>query len=178
MTQTKTPIKTYTMAQWLALGAQLFGPDMNLWQFVCPSCGHVASAPDWKAVGMTPGQVAFSCVGSGMKKAADAFGGKGSGPCNYAGGGLIRIGRVCIVELPDTYFFDFAGLPDLWDRLRPGSQISPTAEVWKQTKLEGNRPVWAAAPFVQGQSFIIFESQGMTISVCREDTSDYELVKL
>jgi hypothetical protein len=65
-----------------------------LWRFECPSCGHVASVKDWKSVGATEGEVAFSCVGrhiQGSKKMCER-----PGPCNYAGGGLIGLNPVSV----------------------------------------------------------------------------------
>lgn len=83
-----------THQEWLEKGEQLFGADIMQWRFACPSCGHVASVQDWKDAGAPEGAVAFSCVGRYLPKCNEAFGGKGSGPCNYAGGGLIRLNRV------------------------------------------------------------------------------------
>ena len=69
------------------------------WIAFCPSCGHVTSVGDWRAAGATQGEVAFSCVGRRLPNAADAFS-KNGRPCNYAGGGLIRINPVCVTT-PD-----------------------------------------------------------------------------
>lgn len=57
-----------------AEGQRRFGTDPLEWQFVCPSCGHVASVKDWKTAGAPEGAVAFSCVGryTGDGKAAAA----------------------------------------------------------------------------------------------------------
>ena len=96
--------------QWEAEGEALFGPDQMTWRFVCPSCGHVATPQDWKDAGATQGAVAFSCVGRWLSTAEDAFT-KTGGPCNYAGGGLIGLNPVVVVE-PDekerVAIFDFA----------------------------------------------------------------------
>ena len=40
-----------TRAEWEAEGKRRFGDDMMTWRFVCPSCGHVQSANDYKAAG-------------------------------------------------------------------------------------------------------------------------------
>lgn len=90
---------------WEAEARRLFGDDWMEWKFVCPSCGHVAAVKDWKAVGASAAQVAFSCVGRYMAKAAEMC--EKPGPCNYAGGGLIRLNPVQIEGHKDTYF-DFA----------------------------------------------------------------------
>lgn len=94
-----------TVDEHMALGKQLYGDDMYAWRFKCPCCGHVASTQDYKDAGAPEGAVGFSCIGrwAGMKR--EAFGGKGPGPCNYAGGGLFSVGPVKIGN--DTYF-DFA----------------------------------------------------------------------
>lgn len=86
-------------ADWIAEAGRRFGKDGMKWQFVCPSCKHVASVADYKEAGAPQGAVAFSCVGRWLSKASDAFSGK-PGPCNYAGGGFIGINPI-IVFLPD-----------------------------------------------------------------------------
>lgn len=91
---------TMSEAEWRAEGARRFGDDPMQWQFVCPSCGHVATPQAWKDAGAPENTVAFSCVGrwTGAKREAFTAGDKGkSGACNYAGGGLFRINpvRVC-----------------------------------------------------------------------------------
>lgn len=78
------------------------------WKFVCPSCGHVASVSDWKAVGASEGEVAFSCVGRHIKGSKQMC--EKPGPCNYAGGGLIGLNPVKITVAPGktTSVFAFA----------------------------------------------------------------------
>lgn len=80
-----------THAEWVEEGKRRFGDDQLQWRFVCPGCGHVAAIADWKAVGASVENAAFSCVGRWMPKAREFLGGKGPGPCNYAGGGLFRL---------------------------------------------------------------------------------------
>lgn len=92
---TPSPI-TMTAAEWQAEGVKRFGPDQMLWRFVCPSCGHVASVQDWKNVGASERQVAFSCIGRHIEGSKDIFG--KPGPCNYAGGGLIGLNPVHVTE--------------------------------------------------------------------------------
>lgn len=86
-----------THAAWKAEGLRRFGADPRAWQFVCPSCGHIASVADWKAAGAPDGAVAFSCIGrytgDGNAAADKAFKHAG-GPCNYTGGGLFRLNPV------------------------------------------------------------------------------------
>lgn len=97
------PHKTIEMTyeQWRARGAELFGPDMMQWRFVCPCCGHVASVQDYKDAGAKEGNVGFSCIGRWLPKARDAFA-KGAGPCNYAGGGLFRLNPIHVTGPLDS----------------------------------------------------------------------------
>lgn len=78
-------------ADWLAEGKRRFGDDPLFWRFICPGCGHVAAAKDWKDVGAPETEVGFSCVGRYLPERRDWLTGEGPGPCNYAGFGLFRI---------------------------------------------------------------------------------------
>lgn len=98
-----------TEQEWHEEGVRRFGPDEMTWKFVCPACGHIATPADWKKVGASESHVAFSCVGRFMDKSRDAFA-KGSGPCNYAGGGLIGLNPVSL-EGRKGRFFAFAAEP-------------------------------------------------------------------
>ncbi len=90
--------KEMTAEQWRAEGRALFGDDMMTWAFVCPSCGHVAKPSDWKAAGAPQNAVAYSCVGRWLgADATHTFHGKG-GPCNYAGGGLIGLNPITVLD--------------------------------------------------------------------------------
>lgn len=85
-----------TVKAWMAEGKERFGPDMRKWRFVCPVCGYVAAVEDWRAAG-APDAVAVSCIGrygEYAKRAREAFGQEGPGPCNYAGGGLFALNPV------------------------------------------------------------------------------------
>lgn len=84
-----------THAEWMAEGTRLYGSDQMAWRFVCPSCGTVATAHDWKRVGAPVEAVAFSCIGRWMPKPASLLA-KGKGPCDYAGGGLFRLNPVTV----------------------------------------------------------------------------------
>lgn len=103
-----------THADWKAEAVRRFGSDPLNWKFVCPSCGYIASVKDWKDVGAAEGEIAFSCVGR-HSRSAKQFGDRTGGPCNYAGGGLLRINPV-EVEIPGALgtegrviqVFDFA----------------------------------------------------------------------
>lgn len=81
--------------EWRAEARRLFGDDPMQWRFVCPSCGHVASVADWKAAGASEREVAFSCVGRHLEHRREIF--EKPGPCNYAGGGLLRLNPVSVL---------------------------------------------------------------------------------
>jgi hypothetical protein len=108
-----------TQAEWLEEGKRRFGPDMMKWAFICPACGHVATVQDWKDAGASEGQVGFSCIGRNLprEQVREAFSSKGKGPCNYAGGGLLRINPIKITATNGTVhtYFAFADLPQMAD---------------------------------------------------------------
>ena len=85
-----------SVEEWRAEAVRRFGEDPMNWKFCCPVCKYVASVAEWKACGATEGEVAYSCVGRHGQEPRKAFGGEGSGPCNYAGGGLFRLNPVSI----------------------------------------------------------------------------------
>lgn len=102
--------RTLTKSEWYAEGVRRFGPDETTWAFVCPACGHRQTVADYEAAGAPEGHVAFSCVGRAFPTCREAFGGKGPGPCNYAGGGLFAINPVTILDDGKKRgpFFEFA----------------------------------------------------------------------
>jgi hypothetical protein len=97
-------LMSMTLEEWIQEGERRFGPDRLNWKFVCPVCGHIASAGDWKAAGAREAEVAFSCIGRHIPGSRSAFEDKGEGPCNYAGGGLFRLNPVQIDENEDRLF--------------------------------------------------------------------------
>lgn len=102
-------MKTMTREEWNQKGTELFGPDQFKWRFICPACKHIASVQDYKDAGATQTAVAFSCVGRWAGAKRDMFG-KGEGPCNYAGGGLIGLNPV---EIDGGRYFDFAPVEEV-----------------------------------------------------------------
>lgn len=97
----------YTLAEWRAKAAELFGEDVMRWKFVCPVCRHVASVQDWKDAAAPEQAAAFSCVGRWIganpeiaKGDVGPNGIEGKGPCNYAGGGLFQLNPVSVID-PD-----------------------------------------------------------------------------
>ncbi len=104
-----------TREQWKAEAERRYGPQARNWRFRCPSRGYVQSGEDFLALVMTAEEAvarfAFSCIGRWMPECQEAFTG-GPGPCDYAGGGLIRIAPVCVVtEGEEVFCFDFADGP-------------------------------------------------------------------
>lgn len=93
-----------TREEWHAEGVRRFGPDQTRWRFVCPSCGWIASVQDYKDAGAPATAVAFSCVGRWTLATREAFA-KGEGPCDYAGGGLIRLNPLTV---DGGNYFNFA----------------------------------------------------------------------
>lgn len=85
-----------TKAEWEAEGERRFGPNRMAWKFVCPVCGYVASMNEWRNVGATEGEVAFSCVGRHYPGAQKFFLKTKKGPCDYAGGGLFRLNPISV----------------------------------------------------------------------------------
>lgn len=87
-------------------------------RFVCPVCGHIATAEDWQSAGADEGAIGFACVGRWNEKCRKAFGDHGrEGPCDYTGGGLFKINPIHVLfptEENGTYIrqtFDFADEP-------------------------------------------------------------------
>lgn len=118
MSPSDKPLHHLTHAEWIAEGTALFGPNVEDWRWVCPVCHHITLLADWRSAGAPDGAFAFSCVGRWLPEAREAFsrgpGGRGVGPCNYAGGGLFKLNPV-IVRLPngeDHQVFEWA-TPDV-----------------------------------------------------------------
>lgn len=104
-----------TQKEWTDKGIELFGKDRMEWAFICPSCGHVAKVRDWKDAGASSDHAGFSCVGRWLDAPdGNTFKRKG-GPCQYAGGGLIKLNPV-VVETKSGHqirVFDFAHSEDI-----------------------------------------------------------------
>jgi len=91
-----------THDEWLARGRELFGEDPLKWRLVCPGCGHVQTAEDfrqYKDRGATPDSAWKECFGRYTAGRSWAFDG-GEGPCDYAAYGLFCIAPV-VVTTPD-----------------------------------------------------------------------------
>lgn len=70
------------------------------YRFVCPMCGNVASAEDFKKAGAEPDRVAKECIGRTMSPMPTPK--KGKKPCDWAAFGLFgNLGRGLTVKFPD-----------------------------------------------------------------------------
>jgi hypothetical protein len=58
-----TEERTLTRAELVAEATARFGVDPYSWAFLCPNCGDVATAADFKAAGADPNQVGQECLG-------------------------------------------------------------------------------------------------------------------
>lgn len=96
-------------AVWFAEGERLFGEDMLKWRFVCPSCGNIQSAEDFKKYvdqGAVPGDAYSICIGRYIPGSGHL--GSKTQPCNYSGGGLFKLNPVEIIDGQTIYnVFDF-----------------------------------------------------------------------
>ena len=52
----------YTKKEWLAEGKRRFGDIIN-WRFVCPACGRINSASEFKEAGAQPSAMYLNCIG-------------------------------------------------------------------------------------------------------------------
>ena len=104
------PTPRMTVEEWNAEGIRRFGENQFLWKFVCPMCGNVQSAEDfrpYKDRGATPNSANQVCIGRYRSEPAyKAFGknrkGSPKSPCDYALFGLLRIPGVIVVH-PDGH---------------------------------------------------------------------------
>ena len=85
-------VPTVSKKEWLDRGIVLFGPDMDGWCFVCPSCGNVQSVASILAVAP---ELARDDVKSWIY--CDCQGRHVEGGCNWTLGGLLRIHRLEVV---------------------------------------------------------------------------------
>lgn len=100
-----------TLAEWHALGEQLFGPNEDRWRFKCPTCGHVTSHVDANSLPIEERNklkgawnVTSECIGRYL----DGIG------CNWAAYGLFR-GPHFVVREDGTETAVFAFAPPSHD---------------------------------------------------------------
>lgn len=106
-------IRKISHDEWLEEGIDLFGSDVKTWRFVCPVCGHVQTIQDFldktnldkDTIGTVIG---FSCIGRWIEGSRESLTGEGKGPCDYAGGGLMRLNPIHVERDGKTQqAFDF-----------------------------------------------------------------------
>lgn len=104
--------RTLTLKEFQAEAAQRFGDDPMNWKFICPVCGYVASAQDYKDAGAPQGAIGFSCIG--RYRGATCFTVKGQGPCDYTGGGLFQLNPVHLKDIGDDHpgYFELAPISE------------------------------------------------------------------
>lgn len=105
-------------AEWEAEARSRFGDDKMQWAFVCPICKTVTGVEEYrafKALGATPEDAGYNCIGRFMPRALmhRAFSTtkqKKTGPCDYTAGGLFRFApvRVLLDDGRILSVFDFA----------------------------------------------------------------------
>lgn len=105
-----------SLVEWQEQGRELFGTDVNLWRFMCPSCGHIQTRQDWLDLGMSPRQVdshlAFTCIGRWLQplEAVPAFQHSRGYGCMYIGTGIPNISPLTVQISPNeerpTFGFD------------------------------------------------------------------------
>lgn len=102
---------------WISEACKRYQVPLKI-SFKCPVCGHSATVEEYSAAGAKDGQVGFVCIGRfNDKNTKSAFGGTyrdvPGGPCNYTGGGLIRLNPVRVIFKDGTHadYFDFTDSP-------------------------------------------------------------------
>ncbi len=97
-----------TKQAYYAEGVRRFGQDPLNWKYICPVCGHIASAQNYLNAGAPLTAIAFSCIGRWTNASQSIFdkNSNKTGPCNYSGGGLFDFNPVEIEDLGN--YFNFA----------------------------------------------------------------------
>lgn len=99
-------MRVLTLVEWQAEGIARFGPDVNRWVFVCPSCGQAQTRQDWLAYETHPAEadrrLAFDCIGIRAEEVCPGAGAvyfaeatRGAG-CLYTAAGVFDISPVRI----------------------------------------------------------------------------------
>ena len=92
-----------TLAEWQEKGILLFGEDVNYWQFICPSCGHIQTRAEWLSLGMQETMIdtrlGFSCIGRWLDPLDRVeFGERSKGKgCNYVGDHAPNISPITVI---------------------------------------------------------------------------------
>ena len=123
-------MKTRTYANWERECALRFGTDQLRWKFTCPACGNVQMAEDFRpfqAQGADTESAFKVCLGRYKGARREALG-TGSGPCNYAAGGLFNFNpiRVVFEDGSSTSVFAFSTEKEINSRImREMSERTP-----------------------------------------------------
>jgi hypothetical protein len=124
--------------EWRAEGHRRFGPHLNNWRFICPSCGHEAAVYDWKKAGAPEGAIAYSCVGNFIfeeeLQSARSRSNSDTGPCNWTGGGPVRVvtpdeARDLDPKTPDVMEYFGFGAPTEYEQPPEVQTPSDTIEI-------------------------------------------------
>jgi hypothetical protein len=125
--------RTITYAEWKAEGERRFGPDMLTWRFICPGCGNVQSAEDFRPFkdhGATTNSVYGQCLGRFLpRKQTRSWMNDKPRPgvrCDYAAFGLFNI-CTTHVQPPSDVPADQGG-PKLISVFEFAEPMSTTAE--------------------------------------------------
>ena len=86
--------KVMKFKDWQAQLTERFGENPDNWKFVCPSCGHVQSVADFKAINKDP-NLAYSCCIGRYTDHNDKAGKHG---CNYAVNGLFHLNKTTVIS--------------------------------------------------------------------------------
>lgn len=106
-------IRKTTLAEYVSDAEHRFGVDRMKWRFICPACGNIASAEEYKLAGAPEGAVGFSCIGRWTGAKRSMFETDKPGPCDYTGGGLICISPVEFTDIDRpgmNRYFELANL--------------------------------------------------------------------
>ena len=85
------------LKDWIARGEELFGPVKTHWpdwKFKCPVCGNIQTPGEFRELGQDMNLAYFNCIGRYDGKSAGNSLGSGKQPCNYTGGGSLRLNPV------------------------------------------------------------------------------------
>lgn len=87
-------VKVIKYKDWMAELKEKFGENPDNWKFKCPSCGHVQSVADFKAIGKDPNYAFSNCIGrfTGNNDHTGKYG------CNYTVNGFISLNKTTVIN--------------------------------------------------------------------------------
>lgn len=86
--------KVIKIADWLKELRSRFGEDDEEWKFVCPSCGHVQSVADFKAIGVDGNKAYYECI----SRYKNIDGKTNKKPCKYTLCGLFVLDHDTVIN--------------------------------------------------------------------------------